>query len=66
MIFSKGNLGRLFLKDTGNKLIGASKGIAKFLDNDLVNAGVTALVPELGIGLAAARKSGVLEKIKNA
>ena len=66
MIFSKGNLGRLFSKDTGNKLIGASKGIAKFLDNDLVNGAVTALAPELGIGLAAARRSGILEKIKNA
>ena len=44
MLFSKGsNLGKLFSKETGHKLLGASKGIAKFLDNDLVNIGVTAL-----------------------
>ena len=67
MLFSKGsNLGRLFSKETGHKLLGASKGIAKFLDNDLVNMGVTALAPEFGIGLTAARRSGILQKIKNA
>ena len=67
MLFSKGsNLGKLFSKETGHKLLGASKGIAKFLDNDLVNMGVTAIAPELGIGLAGARRAGILEKIKNA
>ena len=67
MFFSKGsNLGKLFSKETGHKLIGGAKGIAKFLDNDLVNAGITALAPEVGIGLAGARRSGILEKIKNA
>jgi hypothetical protein len=64
MFFSKNNLGRMFSKDNTNKLIGAGKGIARFLDNDLVNAGVTAVAPELGIGLAAARKSGILQKLK--
>jgi len=54
----------MFSKDNTNKLIGAGKGIARFLDNDLVNAGVTAVAPELGIGLAAARKSGILQKLK--
>ncbi len=68
MLFSKGsNLGRLFSKETGNKLIGGAKGIAKFLDNDLVNIGVTALAgPETGLALGAAHRSGILEKIKNA
>ena len=66
MLFSKGNLGKQFSKQTGDKLLGAAKSSSKFLDNDLVNMGVTALAPELGIGLAAARRAGVLEKIKNA
>ena len=66
MLFSKGNLGKLFSKQTGDKLLGAAKSASKFLDNDLVNMGVTALAPELGIGLAAARRSGILQKIKNA
>jgi hypothetical protein len=66
MLFSKGNLGKLFSKQTGDKLLGAAKSASKFFDNDLVNMGVTALAPELGIGLAAARRAGVLEKIKNA
>jgi len=68
MLFSKGsNLGKLFSKETGHKLLGASKGIAKFLDNDLVNIGVTALAgPEAGLALGAARRSGLLEKLKNA
>ena len=35
--------------------------------NDLVNIGVTALAgPEAGLALGAARRSGILEKIKNA
>ena len=66
MLFSKGNLGKFFSKQTGDKLLGAAKSASKWLDNDLVNMGVTALAPELGIGLAAARRAGVLEKIKNA
>ncbi len=66
MLFSKGNLGKLFSKQTGDKLLGAAKSASKVFDNDLVNMSVTALAPELGIGLAAARRAGVLEKIKNA
>jgi len=51
-------------KGVAQKLIGAGKGAVRLLDNDVANSVVTALSPELGIGLAAARKSGILEKLK--
>jgi hypothetical protein len=48
----------------GDKLIGAGKGLARVLDEPIVQAGISAFAPEVGAGLAAAKKFGLLEKIK--
>ena len=64
MVYSKDNYAAFMGKGVGQKLIGAGKGAVRLLDNDVANSVVTALSPELGIGLAAARKSGILEKLK--
>jgi len=65
MAYSKSNYSGFFGKGFGDKLIGAGKGLAGILDNPLVQAGVTALAPEIGAGLALASRSGILQKIKN-
>jgi hypothetical protein len=46
-------------KGAGSRLIGAIKG---GLENPLVRFGVSALSPELGAGLEALNKSGLLKK----
>lgn len=48
----------------GGKLIGAGKGLAHILNEPIVQAGITAIAPELGVGLAAAKKYGLLERLK--
>lgn len=66
MFYNKNNSHGGFLgKGFGGKLIGAGKAAASFFDNNMVNAGVTALSPELGLALGAARKAGILEKLKH-
>ena len=64
MAFAKNNYAAFMGKGVGQKLIGAGKGAVRLLDNDVANSVVSALSPALGIGLAAARKSGILEKLK--
>ena len=66
MAYSKSNYSGFFSKGGfGDKLIGAGKGLAGILDNPLVQAGVSALAPEIGAGLTLASKAGILQKIKN-
>lgn len=65
MAYSKSNYSGFFTKGFGDRLIGAGKGLAGILDNSLVQAGVSALAPEIGAGLAMASKAGILQKIKN-
>ena len=65
MVFSKNNRSSFFSKGNYDKLIGASKGLAGILDNGLVQTAVTALAPEIGAGLTAASRAGLLQKIKN-
>jgi len=65
MAYSKSNYSGFFTKGFGDKLIGAGKGLAGILENPLVQAGVSAIAPEIGAGLAVASKSGILQKIKN-
>lgn len=48
----------------GDKLLGAAKGAARILDEPVVQSAVSVLAPELGMGLAAAKRSGLLEKLK--
>jgi len=64
MVFTKDNYAGFMTKGTSQKLLGAGKGAIRLLDNDIANSVVTALSPELGLGLAAARKSGILERLK--
>jgi len=67
MAYSKSNYSGFFSKGGfGDKLIGAGKGLAGFLDNPLVQTGISALAPEIGAGLAVASKAGILQKIKDA
>ena len=64
-IYGKGNSSGLLGKkgDYSGRVLGGVKGVSKFLNDPLV-VGLTSLVaPELGAGLGAAKKLGVLEKI---
>ena len=65
MVFAKNNYAPFMGKGAGQRLMGAGKAAVRLLDNDITNSVVTALSPELGFGLAAARKSGFLEKFKH-
>lgn len=53
-----------FKKGFGSKLMGAVKGVAGFMDEPIVQAGITAFAPEIGLPLIAAKKYGLLEKVK--
>ena len=64
-MFGKNNFsGFLGKGGLGSKLIGAGKGLAHILDNPIVGAGLSVLAPEVGAGLATAKKYGLLEKFK--
>jgi hypothetical protein len=64
MVYVKNNYAPFIPKSSNQRLIGAAKSAVRLLDNDVSNSIITALSPELGLGLAAARKSGILEKLK--
>lgn len=64
-MFHKNDHTPFFGKGFASKLVGAGKGLARFVDNPVVQAGITALAPEVGAGLVAAKKYGLLEKLKN-
>ena len=64
-MFGKNTFSGFLGKGFGNKLIGAGKGLAKVLDEPLVQAGISAIAPEIGAGLATAKRLGVLEKLKH-
>ena len=67
MAYSKSNYSGFFSKgNIGDRLLGTGKGLAGFLDNPLVQTGISALAPEIGAGLAVASKAGILQKIKDA
>ena len=63
-MFLKGNQAPYFSKGFGQQL-GAGKQVAGILDNPLVQAGVGVLAPEIAVGLAAAKKYGLLERVKH-
>ena len=50
----------------GKGSFGAAKGMVSFLDNGIVQAGISALAPEVGGVITAASRAGLLQKIKNA
>ena len=59
-MFSKGFHIPAFSKNVGGKLLGAAKGVASHLDNPIV----AAVAPEVALGVAVAKKYGLLEKAK--
>ena len=61
-MFQKGIHLGFFNKGVGGKLLGAA---ANVLDNPLTGLAVGAIAPEFAPGLAALKKSGVLEKLKH-
>jgi len=61
-MYSKGNM-MMARKGSGDRLIGALKGGARFLENPLVQFGVGLAAPEVGLGLMAAKNSGLLKSI---
>ena len=65
-MFPKGCISNFFNKDLGHKLIGGAKGLARVLDEPVVQAGIGAIAPELGAGIGVAKRIGLLEKVKNA
>ena len=64
-MYDKSNHIPYFGKNISAKLIGGVKGLARVLDEPLVQSGVTLLAPEIGAGLAVAKKVGLLEKLKH-
>lgn len=51
--------------DLSSRVLGAAKFGAQVLDSPITQGIVSALAPELGAGLAAAKKFGILEKAKH-
>jgi hypothetical protein len=64
-MFGKNNYSGFLGKGFGEKLLGAGKGLARVLDEPLVQAGITAISPEVGVALGVAKRSGLLEKLKH-
>jgi|TARA_R110002126_G_scaffold258266_4_gene401216 hypothetical protein len=63
MYFKGNSLGLMKKGDYSNKLMGAIKTGARLADDPYVQFGVGVLNPELGAGLALAKKSGLLKSI---
>ena len=62
--------GKLFHTPLGGKgfhstLLGAGKGLARVLDEPLVQGAISAAIPEVAPAYEAVKKSGLLEKFKN-
>ena len=54
-----------FGKGTYEKIMSGVKNVAHVLDNGLVQAGISALAPEIGADLSLASKAGLLQKLKH-
>ena len=63
-MFGKSQFSGFLNKGNYDKLIGGAKGFASLLDEPIVQAGVSALAPELAIGYGALKRTGLLEKFK--
>ena len=64
-MFGKNTFNAFMGKGNYDKLIGGAKGFASLLDESIVQAGVSALAPELAIGYGALKRTGLLEKFKH-
>jgi len=60
-MYSKGNM-MMARKGSGDRLIGAVKGAGRLASDPLVQFGLGLVAPEVGLGLMAAKKSGLLKK----
>lgn len=63
-MYGKGNM-MIARKGDGSRLLGAIKGAGRLASDPLVQFGVGLVAPEVGLGLAAAKKSGLLKKISS-
>jgi len=63
-MFIKSNHYGFLGKGVGQKLIGASKGLAHFLDEPLVHSAIALASPGAGAAIAGAKKFGLLERVK--
>ena len=63
MYFKGNSLGLMKKGDYSNKLMGAVKAGARLADDPYVQFGIGVLNPEIGAGLALAKKSGLLKTI---
>ena len=64
-MFGKSQFSGFLTKGNYDKLIGGAKGFASLLDEPIVEAGVSAIAPELAIGYGALKRTGLLEKFKH-
>ena len=64
-MFGKNNFSGFLGKGLGQKLIGGAKTLAHVLDEPIVHAGISAFAPEVGAAIGAAKKYGLLERLKH-
>jgi len=64
-MYSKSNFSQMFGKkgDLSSRLHGGVKSMARFASDPYVQMGTAVFAPEVGAGLALAKKTGVLEKL---
>ena len=52
-------------KGWGEKLLGGGKGLARILDEPVVQGAISSLIPEVAPAYGALKATGLLEKAKN-
>ena len=64
-MFGKSHWSGFLGKGFGDKLIGAGKGLARLLDEPIVQGAISTAIPEVAPVFAAAKRTGILEKLKH-
>lgn len=64
-MFGKNTFSGFLGKGLNEKLIGAGKGLARVLDEPIVHSIVSSISPTAGAAIGAAKRYGLLEKIKH-
>jgi hypothetical protein len=64
-MYEKSNHVPFFGKGITGKIIGGVKGLARLADEPLVQSAVGLVAPEVAAGLAVAKRTGLLEKLKH-
>jgi hypothetical protein len=64
-MYSKNNYTQMFGKkgDLSSRLHGGVKSMARFASDPYVQFGSALVAPEIGLGLALAKRTGVLQKL---